>query len=101
MTLNLFLSCYQLADSMTEKRCHWQPQDKVNDFFTLYTKNLRKVSQPSECFLLKFYTSKVARIKETTDINFIKMLIEGPEVSLNGSPTVSPTTAALCGSDFL
>jgi len=29
------------------------------------------------------------------------MFIEGPDVSLNGSPTVSPTTAALCGSDFL
>lgn len=32
---------------------------------------------------------------ETTVISFIRMLIEGPEVSLNGSPTVSPTTAAL------
>lgn len=27
--------------------------------------------------------------------NLIKMLIDGPEVSLSGSPTVSPTTAAL------
>ncbi len=26
------------------------------------------------------------------------MFIAGPDVSLNGSPTVSPTTAALCGS---
>ena len=26
------------------------------------------------------------------------MLIAGPDVSLNGSPTVSPTTAALCKS---
>ena len=38
---------------------------------------------------------------ETMDINFIRMFIEGPEVSLNGSPTVSPVTDALCGSDFL
>jgi len=31
----------------------------------------------------------------TTDINFNKMFSDGPEVSLNGSPTVSPTTVAL------
>src|SRR5262245_48169322 len=31
-------------------------------------------------------------------ISLIRMLIEGPAVSLNGSPTVSPTTAALCTS---
>ncbi len=29
------------------------------------------------------------------------MLRAGPEVSFNGSPTVSPTTAALCSSDPL
>ena len=38
---------------------------------------------------------------DTIDINLIRMFIEGPEVSLNGSPTVSPVTEALCGSDFL
>src|SRR5438105_2499209 len=27
--------------------------------------------------------------------------MEGPDVSLNGSPTVSPVTEALCDSDFL
>jgi len=37
--------------------------------------------------------------KATTDINFNKMFKDGPEVSLKGSPTVSPTTAALCGSE--
>ena len=31
----------------------------------------------------------------TTDINFKRIFSEGPDVSLNGSPTVSPTTAAL------
>jgi hypothetical protein len=30
-----------------------------------------------------------------TAINLIKIFNEGPDVSLNGSPTVSPTTAAL------
>src|ERR1700742_1347171 len=38
---------------------------------------------------------------ETIDINLIRIFIDGPEVSLNGSPTVSPVTDALCGSDFL
>jgi len=31
--------------------------------------------------------------------NLIKIFKEGPEVSFKGSPTVSPTTAALCSSD--
>ena len=42
-----------------------------------------------------------AMTNATTDINFNKILSDGPEVSLNGSPTVSPTTVALCGSDPL
>ena len=36
-----------------------------------------------------------ANTKDTIVINLIKILMDGPEVSLNGSPTVSPTTAAL------
>ena len=36
---------------------------------------------------------------ETMAISFSRILSEGPAVSLNGSPTVSPTTAALCGSE--
>ena len=39
--------------------------------------------------------------RATIDISLIRIFIEGPEVSLNGSPTVSPVTDALCGSDFL
>jgi len=35
------------------------------------------------------------KTSEMIAINFIKMLRAGPEVSLSGSPTVSPTTAAL------
>src|SRR5688500_9409031 len=38
---------------------------------------------------------------DTMDISLIRIFIDGPEVSLNGSPTVSPVTEALCGSDFL
>jgi len=33
--------------------------------------------------------------RATTEINFNKIFKEGPEVSLKGSPTVSPTTEAL------
>ena len=33
--------------------------------------------------------------------NLIKTCSEGPAVSLKGSPTVSPTTAALCVSEPL
>jgi len=32
-------------------------------------------------------------------INFIKILSDGPEVSFNGSPTVSPMTVDLCSYD--
>ena len=31
----------------------------------------------------------------TIDISLMRMFNDGPEVSLNGSPTVSPTTVAL------
>src|SRR5690606_16073523 len=42
-----------------------------------------------------------ASTSATTLISLIRMFIAGPAVSLNGSPTVSPTTAALCGSEPL
>src|SRR5690554_182048 len=38
---------------------------------------------------------------ETIEVNLIRMFMEGPEVSLNGSPTVSPVTDALWASDPL
>ena len=39
--------------------------------------------------------------KETILINLIRIFIEGPLVSLKGSPTVSPVTDALCASEPL
>jgi len=36
---------------------------------------------------------------ETRDITVINVFKEGPAVSLKGSPTVSPTTLALCASE--
>ena len=34
-----------------------------------------------------------AKTTDTTVMSLMRILIEGPAVSLNGSPTVSPTTA--------
>ena len=42
-----------------------------------------------------------ANTRETMAISFSRILSEGPEVSLNGSPTTSPSIAALCASDPL
>lgn len=47
-----------------------------------------------------FYNSG-AITNATTAINFNKIFKDGPDVSLKGSPTVSPTTVALCGSEPL
>ena len=55
----------------------------------------------SEAVLVSETAMYGAITKETIDINLIKIFIDGPDVSLNGSPTVSPVTEALCGSDFL
>ena len=38
----------------------------------------------------------LANTREIIAISFIKMFKAGPDVSFRGSPTVSPTTAALC-----
>lgn len=45
------------------------------------------------------YANLLAKIKDSIAINFIKIFKAGPDVSLRGSPTVSPTTAALWISD--
>ena len=43
-------------------------------------------------------TIKLAKMSDVIADSFIKILIEGPLVSFKGSPTVSPTTAAMCSS---
>jgi hypothetical protein len=40
------------------------------------------------------FPNKGPNINDTTVKSFINILMEGPDVSLKGSPTVSPTTAA-------
>lgn len=42
---------------------------------------------------------KGANTNDSTAMSLIKMLSDGPDVSLRGSPIVSPITAALCGSE--
>ena len=42
-----------------------------------------------------------ANTSDTIASNLSRMFNEGPEVSLKGSPTVSPTTADLCASEPL
>jgi hypothetical protein len=42
-----------------------------------------------------YLTKKEPKTSDVMADNLIRMLIEGPEVSLSGSPTVSPMTAAL------
>ena len=41
-------------------------------------------------------TTSPANTMDTMDVSLIRILMDGPEVSLKGSPTVSPITAALC-----
>merc|ERR1712195_69514 len=43
---------------------------------------------------------KVPKTREVMAESLTRMLMEGPEVSLSGSPTVSPTTAAACSGSF-
>src|ERR1700722_19892527 len=50
-----------------------------------------------QCYFFYINTKK----SEIIDINLIKIFNAGPEVSLKGSPTVSPITAALCASEPL
>lgn len=42
--------------------------------------------------------NNLAKTSERIALNLIRILSAGPEVSLSGSPTVSPITAALCSS---
>ena len=49
--------------------------------------------------ILRYWIMMGAARSETRLITLIIGLRAGPEVSLRGSPTVSPTTAALCASD--
>jgi hypothetical protein len=50
----------------------------------------------SELFFVLNIEAKVGAItNDTMDISLIRIFIDGPDVSLKGSPTVSPVTEAL------
>ncbi len=73
---------------------------KKQFFFTRKPK-IQKKEAPTEVgasTILRMKNNNVYRPtkrRETIAINFTNILSAGPEVSLKGSPTVSPTTAAL------
>jgi len=48
-----------------------------------------------------YFSKAPTKTNEVIAISLIRILIEGPLVSLRGSPTVSPMTAALCASLLL
>lgn len=52
----------------------------------------REPLAPFFIFLLSYSSGAITRL--TIAMTLMRMFMEGPEVSLNGSPTVSPTTAA-------
>src|SRR5690606_16672214 len=73
----------------------FNPSSRTISFFTWVSLSCFEVYSPSS------NASSGAMTRATTDISLRRIFSEGPEVSLKGSPTVSPTTAALWGSDFL
>jgi hypothetical protein len=56
------------------------------------------IPQLAETMRPPFSAINVPKTRLVIAESFITMLIEGPLVSFNGSPTVSPITAALCSS---
>src|ERR1700722_4980412 len=57
---------------------------------------------PTRRPVLELYlTTEVAISSDTRFMTLISGLIEGPAVSLNGSPTVSPTMVASCAAEPL
>ena len=83
--------------SIREKR----EKKEKNEFPELKTTKARGFSHNPELSLYRSKSKLITYLKKsgaktnaTIVINLIKILSEGPAVSLKGSPTVSPTTAA-------
>lgn len=90
-----FIVYNKTSKSNTEKRKRPPGKSPENVFFQL-------IFLISSIYgLQRYYRSPPiernsgANTSDTTVISLIRMLMDGPDVSLNGSPTVSPTTAAL------
>ena len=70
-----------------------------SNYLTIYVfYSIGKLNKPLPSLIAQKYS---ANTKEIIAINFMRILREGPEVSFMGSPTVSPTTAALYASEPL
>ncbi len=67
---------------------HKKSRDELTSSLLFYSKSSKDYSR-------WHVTVRPAITIETIDINLMRMFNDGPDVSLNGSPTVSPTTVAL------
>ena len=90
------LSCL----NVTCRRCSSLPRPSPAGIQNRGTRNSRAGKKQETLFQLLYLirlkeSTTLANTMETMLSSLIRMLIDGPEVSLKGSPTVSPTTAAL------
>jgi len=83
----------KFCSRQSAKRKNPRSEDKLN-----LQALLGRFSKPCPLLML---AKKSANTNDRIAINFMTIFNAGPDVSLSGSPTVSPTTAALCTSDFL
>ena len=86
-----------ILDNMTNSFSNIAKAYYENIFFHVV---LTLTQKKSRAATLDFITLKIYMLNNgaitrlTIAITFIKIFIDGPDVSLKGSPTVSPTTAA-------
>ena len=85
IALNSFLRIIRFLRTVKEKGGYRLEPAFLNSIQVDYFSNIGK---------LKFAMIG-AKVEATSDITVIRVLIDGPAVSLNGSPTVSPMTPAL------
>ncbi len=100
VTANKFYSFFNSGIMMIYHSVKFQQRSVL--YFNLTTRKWRKIKKPRNksvtgaFYYLKLVDYKNGAItKATTDISFNNIFKDGPEVSLKGSPTVSPTTVAL------
>lgn len=67
--------------------------------FGLYVVARKRRAEPARIESAHIAAMSGPMTSATTLISLTRMLSDGPAVSLKGSPTVSPTTAALCASE--
>lgn len=83
-------ACYSRIDShLFAPICYFIP------VYNTVRETLANAKDPSKCEIYENNKSKGIEITATLPISLMRILRDGPAVSLNGSPTVSPTTAAL------